>query len=84
MNSCNSYLLHKTNLSDTDIAAFTQLHSFESNSSKSIANNCSIFFMFPEGKKRLERMMDCMTYECAIDLIESINEVIKAHNIKYK
>jgi hypothetical protein len=25
-----------------------------------------------------------MTYECAIDLIESINEVIKAHNIKYK
>ena len=66
------------------IAACSQLQSFESYSSKSIANNCSIFFMFPEGKKRLERMMDCMTYECAIDLIESINEVIKAHNIKYK
>jgi len=29
-------------------------------------------------------MMDCMTDECAIDLIESINEVIKAHNTKYK
>jgi hypothetical protein len=47
------------------IAACSQLQSFESYSSKSIANNCSIFFMFPEGKKRWKRMMDCMTDECA-------------------
>nr|WP_321521149.1 hypothetical protein [uncultured Macellibacteroides sp.] len=65
------------------IAACSKLQSFESYSSKSIANNCSIFFMFPEGKKKLEKMMDCMTDECAKDLIESINEIIKAHNLKY-
>ena len=64
------------------IAACSQLQSFESYSSKSIAKKCADFFMNSKGEKRLKRLLDNITDECAKDLLESVDEILKLHKIK--
>ena len=64
------------------IAAFSKIQHLELSSSKSIAKKCADFFMNSKGEKRLKRLLDNITDECAKDLLESVDEILKLHKIK--
>ena len=64
------------------IAACSKFQCFGLSSSKSIAKKCADFFMNSKGEKRLKRLLDNITDECAKDLLESVDEILKLHKIK--
>ena len=64
------------------IAACSKFQCFGLSSSKSIAKKCADFFMNSKGEKRLKRLLDNISDECAKDLLEAVDEILKLHKIK--
>ena len=65
------------------IAAFSKIQHLELSSSISEDSNLFPFCMISQDKEKIEKICENMTNECAKDVLESIKEAIRNHDIKY-
>ena len=65
------------------IAAFSKIQHLELSSSISADPNLDPFCVISQGKEKIEKICESMTDECAKDVLESIKEAIRNHDIKY-
>ena len=65
------------------IAAFSKIQHLELSSSISEDSNLFPFCMISQDKEKIEKICENMTNECAKDVLESIKEAVKNHNIKF-
>ena len=65
------------------IAAFSKIQHLELSSSISADPNLDPFCVISQGKEKIEKICESMTDECAKDVLESIKEAVKNHNIKF-
>ena len=65
------------------IAAYSKIQHLELSSSISADPNLDPFCVISQGKEKIEKICESMTDECAKDVLESIKEAVKNHNIKF-
>ena len=65
------------------IAAYSKIQHLELSSSISEDSNLFPFCMISQDKEKIEKICENMTNECAKDVLESIKEAVKNHNIKF-
>ena len=65
------------------IAAFSKIQHLELSSSISEDSNLFPFCMISQDKEKIEKICENMTNECAKDVLESIKEAIRNHDLKY-
>ena len=65
------------------IAAFSKIQHLELSSSISEDPNLDPFCVISQGKDKIDKICESMTDECAKDVLESIKEAIRNHDLKY-
>ena len=65
------------------IAAFSKIQHLELSSSISADPNLDPFCVISQGKDKIDKICESMTDECAKDVLESIKEAIRNHDLKY-
>jgi hypothetical protein len=65
------------------IAAFSKIQHLELTSSISEDPNLDPFCVISQGKDKIDKICESMTDECAKDVLESIKEAIRNHDLKY-
>ena len=65
------------------IAAYSKIQHLELSSSISEDSNLFPFCMISQDKEKIEKICENMTNECAKDVLESIKEAIRNHDLKY-
>ena len=65
------------------IAAYSKIQHLELSSSISADPNLDPFCVISQGKEKIEKICESMTDECAKDVLESIKEAIRNHDLKY-
>ena len=65
------------------IAAFSKIQHLELSSSISADPNFDPFCVISQEKDKIDKICESMTDECAKDVLESIKEAVKNHNIKF-
>ena len=65
------------------IAAYSKIQHLELSSSISADPNLDPFCVISQGKDKIDKICESMTDECAKDVLESIKEAIRNHDLKY-